>query len=598
VWTVVAFSPRLDARSAAEAFRQAVQCHRQGRITQAAELCAAVLAVMPRHGEALHLLGILRFEQRRPAEAAELLARAVRIRPDAAAFAHHGLVMQELGRHAEALASYDNALRLKPDFLDALGNRASALIELGRFEEAVADCGRALALRPDQFEAYYNRGIAMAQLGRHDEALASFDQALVLRPDHVPALQRRGIALDDLRRHAEAVVAFDRIIALQPHDAEAHNHRGIALEELRRWDEALASYERALQLKPNHVEALNNRASALTEMGRFDQALQSYAQALVLRPDYAPCHWNRSLVLLRLGSFTQGFEEFEWRRKKESWASRNLAGPEWAGEPLAGKRLLLYAEAGLGDTIQFARFACTVAKGAANVTVEVQAPLRGLLQSLHGVTVIGAGDARPAFDYHLPLMSVPHVLGTVPNTIPAPVPYLAADPDRVQHWSRRLGSDGLKIGIAWQGNPNPNIDKGRSIPLSAFAPLVQVPGVRLISLQKGFDRLPDMPAGMTVETLGPDFDAGPDAFLDSAAVMMNLDLVISSDTSLAHLAGALGRPVWIALKHVPDWRWMMDRADTPWYPTARLFRQVRCDDWDELLGRIAAELRRVAQPSA
>ena len=590
-------SHRLKRSGVPDAFRRAIAFQHQNDLIEAERLCREILAVMTEHFDARHLLGVLCFQQGRTAEAADVLAAALKSKPDVVtAWCNYGLVLQELGRHEEALASYDKALALKPDYVEALNNRASALIELKRFAEALASYDRTLALKPAYFEALYNRGIALGELGRHQEALASYDRALAIRPDHVAALNHRGIALDELRRHDESLASYDKALAMGSDNAEVLNNRGIALDALRRHEEAVASYDKALAIKPDYVEALNNRASSLIELGRFDDALAAYEAVFAANPDYAPGHWNRSMLLLRLGSFEAGWREFEWRRKKDSWLQRKLAGQEWTGEAPTGKRIFLYSEAGLGDTIQFARFARSVADAGGKVTLEVQPVLAGLLRSLPGVTVIPAGEQLPQFDFHLPLMSVPFVRGTTIASIPADVPYLAADPARIERWSKRLPRDRFKVGIVWQGNPYPNIDSGRSIPLRAFAPLSAIPGVSLISLQKneGVTQLAGLPAGMTVETLGDDFDAGPDAFLDSAAVMMNLDLVVTSDTAMAHLAGALGRPVWIALKHVPDWRFMMDRADTPWYPTARLFRQNRRDDWDDVFARIAAELSRVA----
>ena len=585
-------SPGLDRVGVAEAFRRAAAFQNAGNLVAAERLCREILEVTSKHFDARHLLGVLCFQQGRTAEAADMLAAALKINPDAAiAQCHHGLVLQELGRHEEALTSYDKALALKPNFLDALNNRASALIELNRFEEALASYDRTLAIKPAYFEAFYNRGIALGELGRHPEALASYDRALALQPNNVAALNHRGIALDELRRHEEALATFDKALSITPDDAEVLNNRGIALEGLRRYEEAVTSYGRALAIRPDYVEALNNRASSLVEAGRFDEALATYDAVLAANPDYAPGHWNRSMLLLRLGSFEAGWREFEWRRKKESWLPRKLGGQEWNGKAPAAKKILLYSEAGLGDTIQFARFASSVAEAGGEVTLEVQPVLVALLKSLSGVTVISAGDEPPALDFHLPLMSVPFARNTKAE-VAADIPYIAADPARVERWSKKLPPDKFNVGIVWQGNPHPGIDNGRSIPLRAFAPLSAIPGVRLISLQKnqGVEQLSGLPAGMSIETLGDDFDAGPAAFLDSAAVMMNLDLIVSSDTAMAHLAGALGRPVWIALKHVPDWRWMMDRTDTPWYPNARLFRQQRRDDWDEVFMRMASEL--------
>jgi tetratricopeptide (TPR) repeat protein len=590
-------SPGLEASGVPEAFRRAVNYQHNNNLIEAERLCRDILAVAD-HFDTRHLLGVLCFQQGRSAEAADVLAAALKSKPGVAtAWCNYGLVLQELGRHEEALASYDKALALKPGNVEAMHNRASSLIELKRFPEALAGYDRVLALNPAYFEALFNRGIALAELGHHHEALKSFDRALAIRPDHIASLNRRGIALDELRRHEEALASYDKALAIAPQDAEVLNNRGIALDALRRHEEAVASYGKALAIKPDYVEALNNRASSLIELGLFDDARAAYEAVFAANPNYAPGHWNRSMLLLRLGSFEAGWREFEWRRKKDSWLQRKLAGPEWAGEEPAGKRIFLYSEAGLGDTIQFARFARCMADAGANVTLEVQPVLAELLQTLRGVTVIPAGEQLPASDFHLPLMSVPSVRGTAATSIPADVPYLAADAARIERWAKRLPRGKFKVGIVWQGNPYPKVDSGRSIPLRSFAPLGAIPGVSLISLQKndGSEQLTGLPAGLTVETLGADFDTGPDAFLDSAAVMMNLDLIVSSDTAMAHLAGALGRPVWIALKHVPDWRWMRDGDDTPWYPTARLFRQNDRDDWDGVFARIASELSWLAR---
>ena len=645
-----------------ETLGRAVTCQQQGRLRDAERLCREVLAVKPGDHDAQHLLGLLCHQQGRSGEAIELLGALIARRADAPALSNYGLVLQDLKRHGEALASYDQALKLKPDFADALNNRGTALIELGRHGEAVASFDRAIAIRPRYAGALVNRAMALGALGRHAEAVAGYDRAAAVAPLGAEALSRRSAALVALKRYAEAVAGYDRVLAimpdlpdvhnnratalielgraadalagcdralaLDPNYVEAHYNRGAALSDLKRFNEAVASYDRALALKPDHVEAHNNRGIALDELGRHEDALASYTQALTLNPDYAEAHnnrgtclidlgrcdealasydaalalnagyveccWNRSLLLLRLGRFAEGWRDYEWRRKRDAWEPQTFAGPEWTGEAAAGKRLLFYSEQGLGDTIQFARFAGTVAAAGAEVVVQVQPPLRRLIGSLGGVTVIGKGDRLPAVDAHLPLMSLPNVLGTIPVG-----GYLAAEPERVRAWSKRLPRGTFNVGIVWQGNPNAKCESGRSIPLRAFAPLAAVPGVRLVSLQKneGAEQLRDLPSGMAVETLGKAFDAGPDAFLDSAAVLMNLDLVITSDTAMAHLAGALGRPVWIALQHVPDWRWMLERKDTPWYPTARLFRQSRSGDWDSLFARIAAELTRLVGQS-
>ena len=482
---------------------------------------------------------------------------------------------------------------------EALCNDAVMLQERGRYVDALASFDRALAIRPKDAIALNNRGVALNALGRHTEALASYDKALALQPDYVFALYNRGRAFDELDRHAEAIECYDKVLALDPRHAVAHNNRGAALDALGRHEEALDSFAKALALRPDYAEALNNRGIALAELDRPNEALASYDAALALDPGYVECRWNKCLVQLRQGMYEAGWKGYEWRRQKDDWEHRRLPGPEWDGKTAPGQRLFLYAEQALGDSIQFARFARTLAEAGGDVILEVQPRLTRLLQSLASVRVIARGEPIPAFDCHLPLMSLPHVLGIA--NVPAQGPYLAAEPSRVAHWSRRLASDGFRVGIAWQGNPRAQSERGRSIPLREFLPLSGVPGVRLISLQKndGVGQLAELPAGMAVETLGEDFDAGGDAFVDTAAVMMNLDLVITSDTSIAHLTGALGRPVWIALQHLPDWRFEAGREDWSWYPSARLFRQIRRGEWPDVFARMAAELARIAaQPPA
>lgn len=338
-----------------------------------------------------------------------------------------------------------------------------------------------------------------------------------------------------------------------------------------------------------------NLALALRDKGMLNAAIGTNRNAIAIRPDYPEAHFNLSLVLLTAGQFLDGWQEYEWRWRGgiKELKPQEFKKPRWQGEDPTGKTLLLYAEQGLGDTLQFARFVSQLAMRGARVILVIPRELVALMRSLPGVAaVVTGGDKIPSYDFHLPLMSVPSVLGTTEQDLPGEIPYLLADPERVRAWRERLGREGFKVGIVWQGRPDVKIDKGRSVPLRSFAPIADQPGVRLISLQKkhGLDQMDALPQGMKVETLGADFDAGSDAFLDTAAVMMSLDLIISSDTSVAHLAGALGRPVWTALKLVPDWRWQFEREDSPWYPTARLFRQRRYDDWDEVFSRINNEL--------
>jgi hypothetical protein len=324
------------------------------------------------------------------------------------------------------------------------------------------------------------------------------------------------------------------------------------------------------------------------------EAITSLRRAVELRGEFPEAAWNLGYLLLLQGNFVEGWLHYESRRIQKGTTWIRLKGPEWRGEPLEGKRLLLYAEQGFGDALQFVRFVRVAARMGAKVMVGVHPPLAGLFSMMdEKPMIVRHGEPTPDFDYHAPIMSMPFILGLdekqIPGQIPGDVPYLRADAARISAWKARLPRSTFRVGIAWQGS---KADPKRWVPLNAFAPLSRVPGVTLISLQKtdGLDQLAGRPAGMTVETLGPDFDAGPDAFLDTAAVMINLDLIVSIDTGIAHLAGALGRPVWIALKYYPDWRWLLDRTDSPWYPTARLFRQRQKGEWKAVMEEIADEL--------
>jgi hypothetical protein len=358
---------------------------------------------------------------------------------------------------------------------------------------------------------------------------------------------------------------------------------------------ALDAARLALAFNPAHGNAANVAATALSHLGRQDEAIRLWSRIAVFHWRY---RYNLAMAQLTAGDFAGGWENFEARHAPESLAATS---PVWRGEAIAGRTILLYAEQGLGDTIQFVRYAPAVARRGARVILQVPPRLKPLMGGLvdgNDIMVVGQNEPRPGFDAHCPLLSLPRAFATRLDTIPAAAPYLAAGPGMVAAWARRLPPAPYRVGIAWQGNPDSVIDRGRSVPLACFAPLARVPGVQLVSLQRGVGagQLDRLPAGMTVIDPGAGFDQGSGAFMDTAAVMMNLDLVVTSDTSIAHLAGALGRPVWVALQASPDWRWLRDRDDSPWYPAMRLFRQKRRGEWDEVFARIAGHL--VSKPGS
>ena len=550
------------------------------------------LALQPSHAEALSNRGNTLKALRRFDEALDSFDKALAVQPDyATALSNRGAVLFEMTRYEEALAAYDRSLAMRPDQAVALYNRGGTLHKLGRFKEAIASYDRAIALSPGFVEAYANRGNTLNSLHRYDDALASFDRALALRPDLVEALTNRGNALNGLKRYADALASYDRAIACQPTHAGAHYNRGTTLHEMKRYDEALASYDRAIALQPDYPEAFSNRGATLWELKRHDEALASYDHAIALQPEFPEAHWNAASLRLLTGDFERGWAEYEWRWKYKTMAlaRRNFTQPLWGGEPIEGKAILLHSEQGLGDAIQFCRYVPLVAERGARIVLEVDKRLRELVSSLNGAAqVLSAGGVLPEFDLHCPLLSLPRAFHTLLETIPSQTPYLRAPPERLTKWSARLGPKrGLRVGLIWSGNPAHHRDQARSIEFRALTPLLDM-GATFFSLQKEI-----RPGDAAVLAGRQDVIQIADEladFSDTAAVMTQLDLIISVDTSTVHLAGALGRPVWILLPYLPDWRWLLDRDNSPWYPTARLFRQNETRRWDSVIPRVQAAL--------
>ena len=553
------------------------------------------LAIKPDHVDALVNRGNILIELERLDEALAGYDRALAIKPDHVdTLKNRGNVLAKLKRRDEALASYDKALTIKADDVDALVDRGNILVELERLDEALAGYDRALAIAPDHVDALKNRGIVLAMLRRLEEALASYDKALAINPDCVDALVNRGNILVELERPDDALAAYNRALAIQPDHVHVLKNRGIVLAKLERLEEALASYDKALAIRPD-FETLYNRGVTFVGLRRLEEALGDFDKALAIKPDYAEALLASGLASLRIGDFSKGWIGYEhrWRIAKDA-PQRKLKAkyPAWKGESIFGKRVIVYEEQGLGDAIQFSRYLRQLSTLGARVTFLVRPEFQRLLRTLdHTVRFVDTEPVGETFDYECALLSLPLAFGTTLETIPAENSYLRAEPERVAKWREGLGEAGFKIGIAWQGR-KAGIDIGRSFALLEFHEISRLPGVRLISLQKGegIEQLRDIPQGMAVETLGDEYDRDG-AFLDAAAVMQTLDLVISSDTSIAHLAGALGRPVWVALNRVPDWRWMLDRTDSQWYPTMRLFRQETAGDWKGVFTEIETALR-------
>ena len=499
--------------------------------------------------------------------------------------------------------------------------------QAGNLAQAEAIYRQVLQAAPANASALHLMGVLVYQKGSHDAAIQYLCQSLTSDPTDASSHCHLGLAYRAAGKLDEAVASYRQALHLKPDYAEAHNNLGFALAAHGKPAEALACYKQALKLEPNLTDAHLNMGSVLAEQGHVQDAIGCFERVLAVQPDSADAHWNRGIAWLSLGNFEQGWDGYEWRLKREETALRSFRQPLWDGSELAGRTILLHAEQGYGDTIQFIRFAPLVKERGGTVIVECQEPVWSLLRSCAGIDrLVKQGSPLPDFAVHAPLLSLPRILQTTWATLPATVPYLRADAEHVRWWggevvkrqgdkeTRRQGdkeTDGvnvntaladhsllithhsslLRIGIAWQGNPTHKNDRNRSVPLACFAPLASLSGVQLFSLQKGHgtEQLADISDRLTVTDLGSRFES----FQDTAAVLMNLDLVIATDIGVAHCAGALGVPVWVALPFAADWRWMMQREDSPWYPTMRLFRQKTAGDWDEVFQRIMQALRKL-----
>lgn len=563
----------MTAAMIAEQLQRAAALQQAGQWADAKILYDQILEVHPGQFEALFWLGVMAAQAKNFDDALELIDRAITIRPENAAVrSNRGAVLMELGRWETALASYDQAVALKSDYAVAYSNRGNVLLRLKRPADALGSFERAIALKPDFAEAYCNRGNALKDLKEYEAALASCDRAIALRPDF----------------------------------AEAYSNRGIVERELGRLHEALASHDRAIAINPDHAEAHSNRGIVLQELGQLDAAILSLGRAIELKPDFAEGYYNRSVARLLGGDFERGWMDYEWRWKIEhgpAGGARRFAQPLWLGrESIADRTVLLHAEQGLGDTLQFCRYATLVADLGARVILEVQAPLAGLLADLHGVSqLVIQGQELPAFDFHCPLMSLPLVFKTSLASVPAQIPYLSSDANKRQFWKEKLGDGGnLRVGLVWSGGLRPNqpelwsVNNRRNIPLSKLASLKRQ-GIDFYSLQKGQPAESELAELTSQHWDGPnviDFSDLLHDFTDTAALIDNLDLVISVDTSTAHLAGAMGKPVWILNRFDTCWRWLVEGSRSPWYPTLRLYRQRSPGDWDGVVRQVQADLSR------
>ncbi len=550
--------------SIAELFALGVQHHQAGNIAYAEQIYRQVIEADPGHVDAYSKLGNVFFLQ---------------------------------GRFDTAVNCYQRVLLLKPDNAQACYNLGLAQQRQGKGEDAVASYRQAVKIQPGLCVAWNNLGIALKSIGKLDEAIECYRHVLRLKPDYGEVHANLGNALAEQKHLAEALKSYRQALRWRPNDPDTFYNMGIALGLEGQFEEARAALQRAVQLQPNHVESYYNLGILYQERGKMDEALTCYDQALQRDPGHGASHLNRALIWLLRGDWQRGWAEYEWRWTQPGFQRHPCPQPQWNGSSLAGKTILLYAEQGLGDTLNFVRYVPVVKKLAGKVILESQPALMQLMAKIPGVDqLIVRGTDLPPFHVHAPLLSLPGVFRTTPDKVLADVPYLHAEPALVEHWRKELsqlegegeGGRRRRIGIAWQGNPTHPLNHYRSIPLVKFARVAAIPGVQLISLQKGPGnaQLHELNGQFSVLDLESRLGDESQSFMNLAAVMKNLDLVISCDTAIAHLAGGLGVPVWVALPLVPDWRWLLQREDSPWYPTMRLFRQTKQNDWDDVFDRM------------
>lgn len=611
-----------------DAWAMAITHLQAGRHNEAAQICQQIVAIQPDFADAWHLLGVIALQTGQLEGAIHSLERAVRANPaDAEAFSNLGIARKSVGQWDDAIECFRSAVALRPDFAEAHYNLAHALHERGRIDEAINGYRRALGLKPADAVIHNNLANALRDKGNVEEAIASYQRAIDLQPTYAEAHYNLGNVYQQANRDEEAIACFRRAIELNPNYAEAYSNLGTVFQKRDDSERAIACYKQALELgpnsaivhfnlgsgwhqhgdlgkaiehyqraialKPDDARANSSLGSALYDSGSLDEAIPWLKRAIELQPDFANAHCGFATALLKRGDLIAGFSEYEWRWKAGVLRPVSFPQPRWSGEPLAGKTILLSAEQGFGDTLQFIRYASIVKGLGATVVVECPDRLMKVLMNYTGIDrLVRSGDELPSFDVHSPLLSLAATFKTSLETIPRNVPYLFADQSLVDYWRERLRDvQGFRIGINWHGRVGQGTFLQRDIPLDCFASLSEVAGVQLISLQKGvLDEQAGASARLPILDVGDDFDDSRGPFMDTAAILKNLDLVISSDTSVAHLAGALGVPVWLALPRVADWRWLLDRDDSPWYPTMRLFRQNILGDWNSVFDEIGREL--------
>jgi tetratricopeptide (TPR) repeat protein len=573
-----------------QTLQSATRLHQAGQLDQAEASYRQILARDPKQADALHLLGVIYIQRGQHAAAIDLIHQAIALRPNSPAYySNLGWALTHSGRLNDALACYQKLAALQPTNAAALDQLGRLLLHFGQFDEAIVACTAAVRLRPDIAQYHLNLATGYSHKNRYDLAVFAYREATRLEPTNAKYWHDLGVGLAESGHREESIAVFDKTIELNPASVWGYSSKGITLARLGRPEEAMACMRRAIEIDPKLPAAYNNLGSVLQEEGRWDEALEQYSKAVALDPSSALARWNLSRVHLMLGHLKEGWAEFDSRLQvPHLHLKRTFPEPQWDGSDPSGKTILLHAEGGHGDALQFIRLAPPIARRGAKLILECQPALVPLLERFPELDrVIARGQPLPAFDWQIPLQSLPHVLGITLENIPNQVPYLSAPPDRVEQWKQRLaGETKVRVGLVWSGSQYAGGDS-RTRTIDVFAPLAELPGFKFFSLQKGKDSGQSPPTGMD----WLDYTAELNDFADTAALVQNLDLVVTIDTSVAHLAGALAKPVWVLIPFQCDFRWLLNRTDTLWYPTMRLFRQIKIGDWDTPIHELVTALR-------
>ena len=573
-------------------FEQALHAFQGGYVDRADSLLTKIISLDKKNPNVLHLLGLIRASQGNFKEAVDLLTKAAQIDP------HDGFIQYNLakalvdsGQILESLPHHIKAVELVPNNPDAWINYGKTVSSLKRYEEAIGHYDRALSLKQDYLEAWINKGIALHELKRYEEAIAHYDRALELSPDYVEAWTNKGAILHELKRYEEALAHYDRALELGPDYVEAWTNKGITLQELKRYEEALTSYDKAISLKPDYHEAWSNQGVTLNELKRYEDALASYDKAISIKSDYYDAYWNKALTQLVTGNFKDGWKNYEYRWKKnKADPMRHKHYPTLINlNGISGKSVLVWSEQGYGDTVQFSRFIEKLIELEASVIFEVQEPLKALFkQSFTRAKIISQDEAFGNIDFQIPLLSLPLLFCINAENIPSKKSYIQVSKNNIIYWRKKLNIENKKIniGVACSGNINNINDKKRSIDLKFFEQIANQANLFIIQKELRKYDIDFLIKYKKITFLGNEIKS----FSDSAAIIQIMDLVITVDTSIAHLSSAIGKPTFILLPWSPEWRWLIDRKDSPWYPTAKIFRQPNLGNWEEVIKKIILQL--------